>query len=194
MGREAVSVAPVEPADHDDAIRALLEEYLDWFEAASLSWLESLARRRGGEYETFFEDVDFDYRSVLDGEMDRVTAPDPETPVALAREGQDAVGCVYLAPVTETTAEVKRLYVRPSHRGRGLGRALVETLVDGAVDRSYGVLRLNTAPFMVRAQQLYADLGFEPTDPYETRIPELLHEDWTFMRLDLDNVSDYVTD
>ena len=68
--------------------------------------------------------------------------------------------------VTAGTAEMKRLYVRPAHRGEGLGRALAETAI--AVARHAGCTRivLDTLPKMVEARALYRALGFRPIDPY----------------------------
>jgi GNAT superfamily N-acetyltransferase len=77
------------------------------------------------------------------------------------------VGCIALRPLDEPlTGEVKRLYVRPSARGTGLGRALVETVLSHARTIGYRELRLDTADWMGDALRLYARLGFRERPPY----------------------------
>jgi GNAT superfamily N-acetyltransferase len=84
----------------------------------------------------------------------------------LAAHGGTGVGCVALRPLDENAAEVKRMYVDEAWRGRGVGRALMETLVDGARERGYRTLRLGTLEDMKVAQRLYESLGFRPIERY----------------------------
>jgi ribosomal protein S18 acetylase RimI-like enzyme len=80
-------------------------------------------------------------------------------------EGQP-VGCIAMRRLDDFTCEMKRLYVRPAARGRGLGRLLCEALIALAQERGYGRMKLDTVPEMDRAIALYRALGFEPTTPY----------------------------
>jgi GNAT superfamily N-acetyltransferase len=92
-----------------------------------------------------------------------------------------------LKRLDETTAEVKRLYVIPEYRGEGLGRRLMEAVLDGAADDGFETLRLGVGPYLERARSLYEDLGFEYTPPYgQTGAPEEIHDQWRFMRRSLD--------
>jgi putative acetyltransferase len=77
-----------------------------------------------------------------------------------------AAGCVAVRFLDPETAEMKRLYVRAAHRGRGLGRALAEAAI--AVAREAGCSRivLDTLPKMREAQALYQTLGFQETETY----------------------------
>jgi carbonic anhydrase len=76
------------------------------------------------------------------------------------------VGCVALRPLDEHSAEVKRMFVEEAWRGRGVGRALMETVVAGARERGYRMLRLGTLDDMKVAQRLYESLGFRPIERY----------------------------
>ncbi|OYW46950.1 MAG: GNAT family N-acetyltransferase [Sphingomonadales bacterium 12-68-11] len=84
--------------------------------------------------------------------------------VLLAWQGGRAVGCVALRPVDEAIGEMKRLYVRPAGRGRGLGlgRDLVEAVVEAARAAGYRELRLDVLPEFERARALYERAGFRP--------------------------------
>ena len=59
-------------------------------------------------------------------------------------------------------AEIKRMYVVPSARGRGLARVLLAALEDAARDLGYTVVRLDTGPRQPHAQRLYEASGYRP--------------------------------
>lgn len=131
-------VAVRESSDVEE-VRALVREY-----AASLPFALD------------FQDFDREL-SELPGDY----AP-PKGALLLAR----GAGCVGLRPIDETTCEMKRLYVRPSARGMGLGRRLAEAAITEARTLGYARLRLDTVPGMDSAQSLYEQLGFEDIPPY----------------------------
>ena len=79
------------------------------------------------------------------------------------------------------------MYVRPSSRGLGVGRAILQRLIDDARALGYRTIRLDSARFMHEAHALYRRFGFVPGSPYEWEfesVPALL-EITVFMRLDL---------
>lgn len=90
----------------------------------------------------------------------------PRGRLLLARLRGVAVGCVALHELGWPRAEMKRLFVRPSARGLGVGRALVSEVIDQATAIGYTEIVLDTLPSMVEAQKLYEQFGFGDIAPY----------------------------
>ena len=90
----------------------------------------------------------------------------PKGRLLLARHVGSPVGCVALHEAGWPRAEMKRLFVRLSARGLGVGRALVSTVLSQASDIGYTEVVLDTLPFMAEAQRLYEQLGFRDIPPY----------------------------
>lgn len=80
-------------------------------------------------------------------------------------EGEPA-GCGGLKLFGTEYGEVKRMYVRPSYRGRGLGKAILDRLAEYARERQVGVLRLETGIFQKEAIGLYERYGFRRRPPF----------------------------
>ena len=101
----------------------------------------------------------------------------------------DAVaGCCALRSLLDASeanaCEMRRLYVRPAFRGFGLGRMLVETLMQRARESGFGTMFVDTLSDMEAARELYTSLGFEPTEPYYFNPLPGAH----YFRVDLDGV------
>jgi GNAT superfamily N-acetyltransferase len=103
-------------------------------------------------------------------EAELATLPGDYSPpggaLLLAREGRLLAGCVALRRFDEGTCEMKRLFVRGDHRGKGIGRILAEAVIERARRMGYSRMRLDTVPSMQEAFVMYRSLGFRPIAPY----------------------------
>jgi putative acetyltransferase len=106
----------------------------------------------------------------------------PDGRLMLAVEGDRIAGCIALRKIDDGICEMKRLYVRPEFRGTGLGRALVQNIIEVARDIGYERMRLDTLPGkMDRAIEMYQKLGFKEIESYYFNPVQ----DAAFMELDL---------
>lgn len=101
----------------------------------------------------------------------------PRGRLLLAMEGDAPAGCVGLHEWDAQIAEMKRLYVRPAFRGRGLGRILTDAALADARALGYRSIRLDTIPTLMQpAIALYRELGFREIPPYrDNPIPGALY-------------------
>ncbi len=93
----------------------------------------------------------------------------PEGRLLLAEYEGQVAGCVALHRLEPGVCEMKRLYLRPQLRGKGLGRALADHIIAEARQIGYQRMRLDTVePVMKDAVAMYRRLGFREIDPYCT--------------------------
>ncbi|MCC5645997.1 GNAT family N-acetyltransferase [Nostoc sp. CHAB 5824] len=94
-------------------------------------------------------------------------------------------GCACLRKIGEDVGEIKRMYVRPEFRRKGIGRSLLEAIINEAAYINYSRIRLDSAPFAKEAQALYRVFGFQDIEAYleKTEIPLEYRANWVFMEL-----------
>jgi putative acetyltransferase len=134
----------VQSAEEIQIARALFEEYAAWVEI-SLCFQNFEAELAGlpGDYEP------------------------PEGRLLLALVDQEVAGCIALRDLGEDACEMKRLYLKPEFRRKGLGRVLAEKLIAEARLIGYKRMRLDTLPpKMDKAIALYRSLGFKEIPAY----------------------------
>ncbi|HEV2468092.1 MAG TPA: GNAT family N-acetyltransferase [Candidatus Sulfotelmatobacter sp.] len=140
----ALKIFPAESVLHIAQVRELFLEY-----AQSLSF--SLC------FQSFDEEL-----ATLPGHY----AP-PDGRLLLAECDGRLAGCVALHKLEDHICEMKRLYLRPQFRGRGLGRTLVDSIIAEARQIGYSRMRLDTVePVMKDAVGLYRKIGFREIAPY----------------------------
>jgi len=183
MSSDEVSVVRTDLDGYESTLRPLIRDYF--------------AEANGRATAHFDELSGIDPAAAAASDVDRLASAAIDEPLFLALAGDDStalrssedriVGFVQLKRLDETTAEVKRLYVVPAYRGDGLGRQLVDALLDGVAEDGFETLRLGVGPYLERARSLYEDLGFEYTPPYEqSQSPEEIRDEWRFMARSLD--------
>ncbi len=85
---------------------------------------------------------------------------------AVARDGTgEAIGCAAIVLYPEF-GEVKRLYVNPRGRGKGVARKLLALLESRAIGADCKLLKLETGPYQPEAMALYASAGYERRGPF----------------------------
>jgi len=89
----------------------------------------------------------------------------------------EAAGCAALRPLEPpASAELKRLYVRRSCRGQGVGRLLTLKAIERAREAGYASVRLDTLASMKDAQRLYRAMGFREIPAYTFNpIPDAIY-------------------
>jgi len=93
----------------------------------------------------------------------------PEGRLLLAEYAGQLAGCVALHKWEADICEMKRLYLRPAFRGKGLGRVLAETIIAEARRVGYQRMRLDTIePIMKDAVEMYRRLGFREIAAYRS--------------------------
>ena len=91
----------------------------------------------------------------------------PDGRLYLARIDGETVGCIALRKIDEGICEMKRLYLRESARGKGVGVTLIEKVIADAKEIGYEKMRLDTyPPKMGKAVNLYEAHGFYAIPPY----------------------------
>lgn len=138
-----VEIAPVQGTAELAAIRILFQEYAESLEMDL-------------EYQGFTAEL---------ADLPGSYAP-PHGALLLARVDQALSGCVAVRRLHEQVCEMKRLYVRPAHRGLGVGPLLVRAAIESARGLGYAQMWLDTLPSMTAAHQLYRRLGFHEIAPY----------------------------
>lgn len=109
-----------------------------------------------------FQQFDAELRDLPNG----YTPPSGALLLLLDLDDNEFVGCVGVKKLQEHTCEMKRLYVKPSHRVKKYGLELVQAILQEARQLGYQEMCLDTLEELVPAIRLYQKLGFQKTEPY----------------------------
>lgn len=86
--------------------------------------------------------------------------------ILLSTFNKNFTGCVAVRNKGEQIAELKRMYVQPAYRGKGLAKDLLQQAIDFAKDAGYKKIRLDTLASMTPAINLYLQFGFYEIEAY----------------------------
>jgi putative acetyltransferase len=149
---ENVLIRPSTATDIPE-VRNMMREYIEWI-----------------RLDLAFQEIDAE----LDG-LPGEYAP-PRGALFVVANGDRLVAMIGLRPLSlkacraeafnAKAGEMKRLFVRPEARGRGLAKQLIAHVLEEARRLGYEEIRLDTLPMMGDAQALYASLGFQDIAPY----------------------------
>ena len=102
----------------------------------------------------------------------------------LASAGSTPAACIGYREMSPGMCEVKRLYVRPTFRGTGLGAMMIASLAEKAAAAGYSRMCLETTRFMKGALRLYEEAGFVPCEAYYA-IPQVFRDTSIFMKKEI---------
>ena len=151
--------------NHLSEIRELFSEYTDMLVEGDPSFREYLNIQH--------------YDDELDQPIHKYGPPGGRLYLALW-DGAPA-GCIALRRIDAESCEMKRLYVRPSFRGRGIGSRLLQQILTEAREIGYRNMLLDTLPFLESAIQMYRKIGFQEIPIYN----DSPMSSAIYMRLDL---------
>ncbi len=141
----------VESEEQKEAAGSLIREYLGW-----------LNDRLRSDY-----GIEFDVEAMVQSDPSgprKFHPPHGRFYLARYRDQIAGVGC--LKRLEMGVGEVQRMYVPPAFRGKGVGRAITNRLIDDARSIGYRQLRLESLEFLHAAHSLYRSIGFQEIDPY----------------------------
>jgi GNAT superfamily N-acetyltransferase len=168
---DSINILQALTAEDLQAVKELFWEYL--------TWANDMNEREFG--------LRLDIAKMLEEDMaDLEKFMPPEGRLLLTHIEGFIAGCICLKKLRPNIGEVKRLYVKPAFRRKGIGKMLVEKLLEEARKVGYGMIRLDSTRYMVNAHDLYRSFGFQEIAPYpESEIPKEYHAHWIFMELSL---------
>lgn len=106
---------------------------------------------------------------------------EPEGRLYLIYSNGELAGCIGLRKIDDQNCEMKRLYIRPKHRGKKLGKMLIEKIISDARKIGYSYMLLDTLPFLSSAIGMYKSFGFYEIESYNDSPMETS----IYMKLDL---------
>jgi GNAT superfamily N-acetyltransferase len=169
-----IQIIPADTEAHIQSAITLSQEYVTWMTTAIREHYPEL------DLAEFTSEHDYgDLRQKFPGEH---VPPFGRLYVAL-NDGQ-AGGMIALGKLSDSVCEMRTLFVRPEMRGLGMGKQLVEIILQDARTIGYTHMRLDTLGFMDSALRMYRSLGFRPISPYRD-VSASLRQHIRFLELDL---------
>jgi putative acetyltransferase len=151
-------------------VRRLLQDYRDW-----LAEHQAPVSERGPDAEVALRRIDEEIAG-----LPGVYGP-PGGDVILAIDEGEVAACGSLREWEPGVGELKRVYVRADHRGKGFGPRLTGALLDRARELRYRRVRVDALPTMYAAIEFYQEMGFRRIPPYRPHpVPGTLFFEYSF--------------
>lgn len=153
MERRQIQILPAHSPEAVPMVRALFLEYAAWLRIdLCFQGFDEELKRLPGDYTP------------------------PSGRLYLVQSNGEVAGCGALRKWSDDVGEMKRLYVRETYRGQGIGKRLALQVIEDSRAIGYRALRLDTLPVMGTAIELYRALGFKEIAPYRANpVPGALY-------------------
>ena len=141
-----ISFQQVESDEQRSTAKELILDYLSWL----------------NNHVKLVYNLEFDITAMLESDMNNSAKFSPPTGrfyLVLCENKMAGIGC--LKKIDDATGELQRMYVLPTFRGRGIGRAILQRLISDARSIGYSKLKLESLEFLHEAHSLYRSLGFK---------------------------------
>ena len=149
-----MNIRPVATAEDREYVRSLSVEYLRW-----------VFTELNAEFDAGW-DVDA-VTGIVDEWMPTLKKfSPPDGQFLLVYVAEEAVGMGALRKLSDDICEIKRMYVRPAYRGQGLGKAILNALLEIAREGHFRIVRLDSPKISRSARALYRSMGFYDIEPY----------------------------
>ena len=122
------------------------------------------------------------YAALMDALAEKYGATGSD--IIIAHVNERAVACGMYHALSDTDAEIKRVFVAPEGRGTGIGEALSLALIDAIRADGYQRVLLDTHADFISARRLYEKLGFRLRGPYSD-VPPFVADKLVFYELNL---------
>ena len=130
--------------DYKDEIKSLFTEYTEYLVENDIEFKKYLEIQK--------------YDNEIENPEDKYGMPWGRLYIAFY-ENQVA-GCIALRKLNDTQCEMKRLYVKPEFRNKGIAKMLVEKVISDSKEIGYSSMLLDTLPFLQTAIKMYKKIGF----------------------------------
>lgn len=145
-----MSIKLVDGYDFKDEIKTLFTEYTEYLVENDSKFKEYLEVQK---YDDEIEHLEDKYGM-------------PWGRLYLVFYENQVAGCIALRKIDDEKCEMKRLYVRPEFRNKGIARMLTEKIVSDAKEIGYSSMLLDTLPFLQTALKMYKQMGFYEIECY----------------------------
>jgi GNAT superfamily N-acetyltransferase len=169
---DAIEIRDAKLPDDINSIKQLWTDYLTWGN-------DKMQLLYGVHPHNPAEAVEQDIKMIA-----KFLPPNGRLILAFVDEKACGIGC--LKSINSAIGEIKRMYVDPSFRNVGAGRAILQSLLTAAKEAGYKKVRLDSPKFMTAAHALYRSVGFKDIPVYaEVEIPEAFRQYLLFMEIEL---------